>query len=68
MYSLTKPAHLLYTLTRTDVYQQVIPETVEKMVGSILEGLRKPSRTAAETSEIAARLRSRKQRSIAGKT
>lgn len=43
--------------TTIDVYQQIIPEGVENMVGSIHDELRKPSTAAAETSKIAAELR-----------
>jgi integrase len=49
------------TPTTTDVYQQVIPEGVEKMVGSINDELRKPSKAAAETRKIAANLRAKKR-------
>ena len=50
------------TPTTTDVYQQVIPEGVEKMVDSIHDELRKPS-TAAADGKIAAKLRAKKQQS-----
>ncbi|MGA2886756.1 MAG: tyrosine-type recombinase/integrase [Terracidiphilus sp.] len=50
------------TPTTTDVYMQVIPEGVEKMVDSIHDELRKPSKAAAETSKIRANLRAKNQR------
>lgn len=49
--------------TTTDVYQQVIPEGVEKMADSIHDELRKPSGAVAQTAKIAARLRAKKQHS-----
>ncbi len=49
------------TPTTTDVYQQVIPEGVEKMVDSIHDELRKPSAAVAQTAKIAARLRAKKR-------
>ena len=51
------------TPTTTDVYQQVIPEGVEKMVDSIHDELRKPSAAVAQTAKIAAKLRAKKQHS-----
>ena len=47
------------TPTTADVYQQVIPEGVEKMVGSIHDEPRKPSAAPEKTSKIAADLRVR---------
>jgi hypothetical protein len=44
------------------VYQQVIPEGVDKMVDSIHGELRKPSTAPEKTSRIAAKLRAKKQR------
>jgi len=45
--------------TTTDVYQQIIPEGVERMVDSIND---KPSTGASKTGEIAAKLRAKDQR------
>lgn len=52
------------TPTTTDVYQQVIPEGVEKMVDSIHDQLRKPRAAVAQTANIAAKLRAKKQSSL----
>lgn len=53
------------TPTTTDVYQQVIPEGVERMVDSIHDELWKPSTAAAQTSNIAAKLHAkRRHRSV----
>lgn len=49
--------------TSTDVYQQVIPEEVEKMVNSVHSDLRKPSSAAGKMSETAAKFRSKRKRS-----
>lgn len=50
------------TPTTTDVYMQVIPESVEQMVDSIHDELRKPSTAAADTVKISAKLREKEQR------
>jgi hypothetical protein len=49
--------------TSTDFYQLLIPEEVEKMVSSAHSDLRKPSSTAGQMSETAAKFRSRRKRS-----
>ena len=48
--------------TTTDVYQQVIPEGVKKIVNSIHGELRKPSTAAEKTRQISANLRAKRQR------
>jgi len=54
------------TPTTTDVYQQVMPEGVAKMVDSIHDELRKPSTAVVETTKIAAKLREKRQRRSVG--
>ena len=54
--------------TTGNVYQQILPEGVANMVDSIHGELRKPSAAAAETSIIAAQLRTKRQNRPARKT
>ena len=54
--------HHAHTPTTTHVYMQVIPEGVEKMVNSIHDRLRKPSKAVAEASKIRAKLLAKSRR------